>query len=168
MNKNGRHVYTIEFREDKQPIFIYPLSLTCTNDAQNIFVVDGLSYDRGQRIVIMLQNNQIEYYQGHSSINSFNEPFTPRDIQATQSNNIITHDTSTNTLHILNPSGHLSAYIDFSDIGIQNVLSICCTSKQLFIGCVPDKENECDQNKGNSMAMLYELTIKGCSHFVKI
>ncbi|XP_071135688.1 tripartite motif-containing protein 2-like [Mytilus edulis] len=161
MNENGQHTHTAEFNENNQPIFIYPLFLACTNYAQEIFVIDGLSYACGYRIAMILKNNNIKYYTGHSSINSFNKPFRPMSIQAAPSNNIIVNDVSTNTLHILNQTGKLSAYMNLSDIGIQNGFSLCCNEKQLFIG------SEYDQNKKDTKAKVYELNIQGCSHLVK-
>lgn len=163
MNKNGRHDNRYEYKTSGEPIFIYPISLACTNDAQNIFVVDGLSDINGDRITMLMQDNDdnnIRYYKGHSSINSFHKNFTPTAIQATPSNNIIVNDLGTNTLHILNTSGQLYAYIDLSDTGIQQGFSLCCISKQLFIGCI------CDSNKEHINSKLYELSIEDCSHLV--
>ncbi|CAC5386590.1 unnamed protein product [Mytilus coruscus] len=166
MNKNGQHIYTAEFHENYAPIFIYPLSLVCTDDAQNIFVIDGLSHTHGCRIAMVLQNNNIQYYEGHSSINSFNKPFRPTSIQAAPSSNIIVNDTSTNTLHILDPYGRLSAYMNLNDMGIHNGFSLCCTEKQLFIGCHTVQKDGCE-NQEKTKASLYELNIEGCSHLVQ-
>ncbi|CAG2226345.1 unnamed protein product [Mytilus edulis] len=168
MNRNGKQERLHEYWGNGEPIFSFPLSLACSNDKENIFVVDGLSGHRESafRIIFFLGTETIEIYKGHSSVNSFDQQFCPTDIQAAPSNNIIVNDFSTNTLQILNPSGQLSAYVSLNEMGIQNSYSLCCTSKQLFIGCITDEENECEQNQEQIMAKLYELNIEGCSHLV--
>ncbi|XP_076078766.1 uncharacterized protein LOC143048777 [Mytilus galloprovincialis] len=163
MNESGRHDNRFECDAKRKPIFLYPISLASSNNARNIFVVDGLSDIYGDRITMLMHSTfgySIQYYHGHSSINSFHKQFKPTDIQATSSNNIIVNDTSTNTLHILNQSGQVSSYIDLSSIGIQNGFSLCCTSKQLFIGCLKVQEKISDSKKEHPMAKLYELSIE--------
>ncbi|XP_071137183.1 uncharacterized protein [Mytilus edulis] len=169
MNKNGRHDNRLEYNTSGEPMFIYPISLACTNHAQNIFVVDGLSDIHGDRITMLMQDNDdynIRYYKGHSNINSFHKKFTPTAIQAAPSNNIIVNAMGSNTLHILNASGQLCAYIDLSDTGKQKGYSLCCTTKQLFIGCLFVEEDICASNREQTIAKLYELSIEGCSYLV--
>ncbi|CAC5386592.1 unnamed protein product [Mytilus coruscus] len=169
LNKNGKQEHLHEYWGNGKPIFSFPLFLQCSNDKDNIFVVDGLSGEplSAFRIILILGTEKIDKYVGHSSINSFDQKFCPTDIQVAPSNNIIVNDFNTDTLHILNPSGQLSAYVSLSDMGIQNSFSLCCTSTQLFIGCHPVQENECESIQENTnIAKLCELNIEGCSHFV--
>ncbi|XP_076078944.1 uncharacterized protein LOC143049011 [Mytilus galloprovincialis] len=166
MNHTGRHENKFECDIMGKPIFIYPISLTCTNNARNIFVVDGVSDFCGFRITMLMQDRTIKYYRGHSSVNSFHKQFTPTAILTAPSNNIIVNDMSTNALHILNPCGILCAYIVLSDIGLQRAFSLCCTPKQLFIGCKKVQEKVNDSKKDHPMAKLYELNLKGCTHLV--
>lgn len=169
MNKNGKQEDLHEYRGNFHPIFSFPLALACSNDKENIFVVDGLMGESSSafRIILIFGTEKIEKYEGHSSINTFEQKFCPSAIQTAPSNNIIVNDVSTNTLHILSPSGQLSAYVSLSDMGIQNSISLCCTSTQLFIGEDFFQEDGCGSNQENmNMAKLYELNIEGCSHLV--
>lgn len=169
MNNRGIQENLHEFWGNGDPIFSFPYSLACSNDKENIFVVDGLSSHSTStfRVMLIFGTEKIEKYEGHSSINSFEQKFCPSDIQTAPPNNIIVNDVSTNTLHILSPSGHLSVYVSLSEMGIQNSLSLCCTSTQLFIGCDSVQEIGCESNQEKTnMAKLYELNIEGCSHLV--
>ncbi|XP_076078767.1 uncharacterized protein LOC143048778 [Mytilus galloprovincialis] len=170
MNEKGQNEHVMEYDTYGQPIFTYPLSVACTNDMQNVFVIDGLSHDTYSafRLVILLGKDNIAYYKGHSTLNnSFYKKFCPIAIQAAPSNNILVLDISINALHILSPIGQLSAYVSLSDMGIQCSFSLCCTSTKLFIGCRSFQRNGCESNRESmDMAKLYELNIEGCSYLV--
>ncbi|XP_071169014.1 uncharacterized protein [Mytilus edulis] len=158
INKNGDHEAVYEHDKHNQPMFSYPRSITTTSNS-NIHVADlNIHPDRGSgRVVVLGQaGDVINIYDGDTDINK-KKPFRPTGIVTTPRDNVIVADLNTDTLHILNNSGHLITYIKTTDNGIELSYSLAFSQTgQLFIGCskhVRSTEKE---------AKIYQVNISGC------
>ncbi|VDI33141.1 tripartite motif-containing protein 71 [Mytilus galloprovincialis] len=156
LNKDGDHEAVYEHNKHNQPIFSYPRRITTTSNG-NIHVVDYYKDgDSGKVVVLGKADDVINIYKGDTEINK-KVPFIPEGIVTTPRDNVIVVDLATNTLHILNNSGHLITYIKTTDIGIEDAYSLAFSQTgQLYIGC-----NEANDSTAKE-AKLYKVNISGC------
>lgn len=156
MNDKGHHERVYDYDQHKQPISTYPRSITTTMNG-NIHVVDCRPKNERGRIVVLGQNgNIINVYSGHADVNN-DKNFKPVDIATTPRDNIIVVDVNTNTLHIMNNTGHIMTYFNTEGIGIIYPQSVTFThSGQLYIGCSRKASSETKETK------LYKVNMSGC------
>ncbi|XP_071136936.1 uncharacterized protein [Mytilus edulis] len=96
-------------------------------------------------------------YTGHPSVNTKDKPFTPLDILATPSDNILVVDWEISVIHILNSDGEFISYCCIYNIGIQYPHSLALSTQgKHYIGCVNGEESP-----ENYKAKLYEVEYLG-------
>ncbi|XP_071169304.1 uncharacterized protein [Mytilus edulis] len=156
INKNGDHEAVYEHDKHNQPIFSYPWRITTTSNG-NIHVADyNLGEDSGKVVVLGQAGDVVNIYKGDTEINK-KIPFIPVDIVTTPRGNIIVVDVDTDTLHILNNSGHLITYIKTTDNGIEDPHALAFSQTgQLYIGC-----SQPDSSTASKDAKLYKVNILG-------
>ncbi|XP_071133124.1 uncharacterized protein [Mytilus edulis] len=157
MNKKGERETIYEHDKNNIRLFIYPLSITSTDNG-NICLVDQLSKEYRGRVVVLNRDGDIlQIYSGHDEINNEDNPFHPVNIVTTPSDNIIVAQLNNNIFHILNNCGHFIMHYNVGDAGISSAYSLCFTrnEEQLYIGCSTEVGS-------SEKAKLYEVHISGC------
>ncbi|XP_071133123.1 uncharacterized protein [Mytilus edulis] len=157
MNQKGEHETIYEHDKNNIRLFIYPLSITSTDNG-NICLVDQLSKEYRGRVVVLNKDGDIlQIYSCHDEINNEDNPFQPVNIVTTPSDNIIVAQLNNHIFHILNNCGHLIMHYNVGDAGISSAYSLCFTrnEEQLYIGCSTEVGS-------SEKAKLYEVHISGC------
>ncbi|XP_052090155.1 uncharacterized protein LOC127726721 [Mytilus californianus] len=157
MNQKGEHETIYELDKNNIRIFTFVKSITSTDNG-NICVVDRLSEDNRDRVVVLNRDGDIlQIYTGHHQVNNENKPFKPVNIVTTPSDNIIVTQLNIYIFHILNNCGHLITHYKMGDIGLAKPYSLCFTKTagQLYIGCSTGL-------KSSEKAKLYEVHLSGC------
>ncbi|XP_076100761.1 uncharacterized protein LOC143069842 [Mytilus galloprovincialis] len=154
MDKDGttEKVYNGLDNEGK-PLFSAPQRITSDND-NNIYVLDCLNKDWSGRIVALDKTNGLRWiYSGNADINK-EQTFKPRDLVATNLNNVIITDKDSHMIHILNTSGECIHYINTKDqLGIELPYSLDIENTgTLYIGCFQSKPDE---------AKIYTVQVSG-------
>ncbi|VDI48441.1 tripartite motif-containing protein 71 [Mytilus galloprovincialis] len=138
---------------DGKPLFSAPQRITSDND-NNIYVLDCLNKDWSGRIVALDKTNGLRWiYSGNADINK-EQTFKPRDLVATNLNNVIITDKDSHMIHILNTSGECIHYINTKDqLGIELPYSLDIDNTgTLYIGCFQSKPDE---------AKIYTVQVSG-------
>ena len=134
MDQRGRHEKVYEFDNRKKPLFTNPRRIT-TDSNNNLYVLDRMCAGWSGRVMIITGKGET-VYTGHPAVNNTDHPFTPGDLEATKSDNIIVTDAQNHTLHILNSDGKCLQYINTKEIGIKWPWSLSIDKEGvLFIGC---------------------------------
>ncbi|XP_076104387.1 uncharacterized protein LOC143073038 [Mytilus galloprovincialis] len=156
INKKGDHEAVYEHDKHNQPIFDYPYKITTISNG-NIHVADYCPGEYSGKVVVLGKGGDvINIYKGDTEINN-KKPFRPEGIVTTPRDNVIVTDMNTDTLHILNNSGHLITYIKTTDNGIERPCSLAFTpTGQLYIGCTAPEDSAAKDAK------LYKVNISGC------
>lgn len=156
---------TLEMKKGNTPIMIYPISLAYTKGL--LFVIDGLSREEGFRILKWdVFKNLHTYYYGHSFINSVTVRFKPNVISVTPKENIVVCDTSCNTLHILDRSCKLIAYVNFDTLISPKVISISCFQTEIHIGTLtPSQPRDSSSTTEDRLFTNHVISIDGYSEW---
>ncbi|XP_052106285.1 uncharacterized protein LOC127738870 [Mytilus californianus] len=150
MDKKGDKKAVYEHDKHNQPLFIHPWRITCTSNG-NIHVVDRISHDCGEVVVLGKVGHIINKYTGNSTIN--NRIF-PRQIATTPSDNVVVM--ATESLHFLNDNGHFISHFNMKKVEIKIPGSHAFnTAGQLYIGCGKAAGSKTKEAK------LYKIDIEG-------
>ncbi|XP_052079819.1 uncharacterized protein LOC127717982 [Mytilus californianus] len=134
MDGNKEKVYHIDTKG--KPIFTLPYRITTDNDS-NIYVIDILNDEGSGRIVALDKINGVRWiYIGNPDINQ-KQTLKPKDLVATNSDNIIITNRHKHMIHILNTAGQCIHYLNTKDqLGIHFPNSVDIDNRgTLYIGC---------------------------------
>lgn len=157
MDQEGNKIKEHKHDNLNKPLFTYPEFFTSTSNG-NICMGDILD-DKGRgRVVVMAQRGAIlGIYNGHSDVNTKDEPFTSSEILSTLLDNIVVTDMNNNLLHILTCQGQPITYYNLRDIGILGSCTLALSlSGTIYIGCA--NERLCPLKK---KAKIFELQFSG-------
>ncbi|XP_063425557.1 uncharacterized protein LOC134709319 [Mytilus trossulus] len=143
MDQDGTIENVYDQNNNGKPLFSAPQRITSDSD-NNVYVLDCINKDWSGRIVALDKTNGVRWiYSGHPDINN---PFRPRDLVATNLNNVIITDKDSHMIHILNTSGECIHYMNTKDqLSIHCPYSLDIDNRgTLYIGCfthhgVPDE-----------------------------
>ncbi|VDI09581.1 Hypothetical predicted protein [Mytilus galloprovincialis] len=155
MDMNGRKEKMYHLDNNGQSIFTVPARITSDND-NNCYVLDRLNADFDGRIVALNKTNGIRWVYSYQYINK-QRTFTPKDLTATQSDNIIVADSTHHIIHIIDTYyGQCVYYLYTKDqLGIQLPFSLDFDNTgTLYIGCSTYKS-------GSDEAKLYTVQVSG-------
>ncbi|CAC5382143.1 TRIM2_3 [Mytilus coruscus] len=145
------------FHTSTKRLFTYPYCVSSTSNG-NVCVVDWLDYDgKGRVEVLSPGGNILGTYTGHPEVNTKKDPFKPRGILTTPSDNIVVTDMNNHSFHILTDQGQSITYYNLRDMGILYPFSLALSATgTIYIGCVSE-EGSPDTTKAN----IYELNYSG-------
>ncbi|CAG2234895.1 unnamed protein product [Mytilus edulis] len=152
---NGRKEKVYHLDNNGQSIFTVPARITSDND-NNCYVLDRLSADYDGRIVALNKTNGIRWVYSDQHINK-QRTFTPKDLIATKSDNIIVADSTHHIIHIIDTYyGQCLYYLYTKDqLGIKLPFSLeFDNTGTLYIGCGTYKN-------GSDEAKLYTVQVSG-------
>lgn len=157
MDQAGNRLTEYENESNNKPLFTFAYSLTSTSKG-HICIIDKLDEDFRGRVLVIGQGGTIKgIYTGHADVNTKDKPFTPLDILATPSDNILIADWEISVIHILNSDGEFISYCCVNNIGIQYPHSFALSTQgKLYIGCGNGEESP-----ENHKAKLYEVEYSG-------
>ncbi|VDI77779.1 Hypothetical predicted protein [Mytilus galloprovincialis] len=153
MDKDGTTENVYDLDNMGNPLFSAPQRITSDSD-NNIYVLDCLNKDWSGRIVALDKTNGVRWiYIGHQD---FNNAFRPRDLVATNLNNVIITDIDSYMIHILNISGECIHNLNTRDqLNILFPYSINIDNTgTLYIGCFT-RHGELDEAK------IYTVQVSG-------
>ena len=105
MTLTGKVLRTYEFHEDGTRLFTLPLSAT-ENGNSDIFVINGISSDTGELIILRGDGRMRATYGGQEG-----SEFDPRDVACDCNKRIIVLDCTNRSLHLLSPDGTFLRYL---------------------------------------------------------
>ncbi|CAG2227167.1 TRIM2_3 [Mytilus edulis] len=157
MDQAGNRLTEYENDSNNKPLFTFAYMLTSTSKGY-ICIIDKLDVDFRGRVLVIGQGGTIKgIYTGHADVNTEDNPFTPLDILATPSDNILIADWKISVIHILNSDGNFISFFSAYDIGIQYPHSLALsTPGKLYIGCGSGVESP-----EHYEAKLYEVEYSG-------
>lgn len=155
-DSKGQRIVTYREKND-EPFLTYPTSIA-TSQNGSIFISDKKPKRNRGKVAVIKPNGDIQFYNGHSEINTADKLFDPHEILMTLADNALVLDLNTFYLHILNNRGDFIGIYNLRDIGITSPYSFVLTSSgnNILISSVGFK----GQPKG-SKATLYEVEFSG-------
>lgn len=141
--KDNKLKFQVEFDKIGTQLFSYIWRIT-TDSKDNMYAIVN-DIDDG-RIEALNKFGELNFiYAGDSSVNSTENPFRPKNVVATQSDNILFTEQYNHTLHLINIKGKVIALQNTKTHGIKLHLSLCFYSEGfLFIGCNSYKKDKHD------------------------
>ncbi|CAG2255569.1 unnamed protein product [Mytilus edulis] len=155
LDMNGRKENVYHLDNNGQSILTAAARITPDND-NNCYVLDRLNADYDGRIFALNKTNGIRWVYSDQHINK-QRTFTPKDLMATKSDNIIVADSTHHIIHIIDTYyGQCFYYLYTKDqLGIQLPFSLDFDNTgTLYIGCGTYKN-------GSDEAKLYTVQVSG-------
>ena len=158
INSDGKELVKYHYDKDKA-IFGYPDRIATTRNG-TIFVVDNKFDKKNVKVVVIRPGGgDIQYYTGHTDINTDSRHFNPRGITVTTNDNILITDglMAPHYLHILDNQGQVVTYYNLTDIELRFPFSLALSpSGNIYVGGISGK-----RDPDGSKATLYELKCSG-------